>query len=157
LDNKGKWKMKKINYKEIIYPKIGTVYYSIGHVVWGRTWGNTIADKANFDSGNYFPTQEEADSEFEWRILNTQILNTIALLNKEDNDWVADWTNNDQEKYCFFWNGIDDTFNFTSHYIRFYYINNGYVSRHAGERLLTLYTKEEFKFWLTKENDNETT
>jgi len=149
--------MKKTNYKELDYPEQYTVYWYIEPSIGNSYWINSSLDKTRFNTGNYFATKQEADSEFEWRILNTQILNTIALLNKEDNDWVADWTNNDQEKYCFFWNGIDDTFNFTSHYIRFYYINNGYVSRHAGERLLTLYTKEEFKFWLTKENDNETT
>jgi len=140
-----------INYKARVYPKNGTDYWCIDRRQVGScTWANDGIDKARFNTGNYYATQQEADLEFEWRLLNTQILNTIAMLNKEEN-WVVDWENLKQGKCYLTWNSGNNMVTFAGDYDYRYYENNRYTSTLGIGKLRELYTEGEFKFWITKE------
>ena len=143
--------MKKTNYKKIIYPKIGTEYWAaINCKVWTCTWNNPMIDKARFTSGNYHITEKEADLEFDWRELNVQILNSIAIINKEDN-WVVDWKDKDQLKWFLFWDSCENLLAYGGQYVFRHYENNRYLSELGIKILRTLYAEEQFKFWITKE------
>jgi len=136
--------------QEVEYPKDGTRYWTISYEVWTGTWTNDLIDKARFDSGNYYETEQEADLEFEWRLLNTRILRSIAILNKEYN-WVVDWNNLNQKKWFLCWDMEACELKHDYYYRNRIKENNKYYTSNAKEKLLTLYTQEEFKFWITKE------
>jgi len=139
-------------YKELVYPEVGTEYWSIVDGIDRKTWDGDMKDLYRFNTGNYYETKEQADSAFEWQILNTKILNSIALLNKEDNDWEPDWEDEDQEKSFLTWEREEDRVEFEYDTNEQTHPNNMYLYRDTACQLVDLYTQEEFKFWITKEN-----
>jgi len=145
-----------IDYKAVAYPKRGTEYWTIYAWVGKAVWIDSELDKARFDSGAYFATEKEADSEYEWRVLNVQILNSIAAINKERN-WVVNWENPNQDQYRLEW----DRKHWKVRASTSLFGDTGCKKKHffwtAQDKLYTLYTQKQFKFWLTKEKDNETT
>jgi len=143
--------VEPIDYKARVYPKYGTKYWYIETYIGQSTWCDTSRDKTRFDTGNYFETKEKAQIEFDWQALNGEILNTIAMLNKEDNNWVVDWKDGRLNKYTIGLDRDTDTFIAGVYNSAQYWNNNHYLSFMGKEKLLTLYTKEQFKFWLTKE------
>jgi len=143
--------VEKIIYKELDYPAQSTVYWYIEPSIGNSYWINSSLDKTRFNTGNYFATKQEAELEFEWRILNTQILNSIALLNKEDNDWEPDWEDEDQEKSFLTWEREEDRVEFEYDTNEQTHPNNMYLYRDTACQLVDLYTQDEFKFWITKE------
>jgi len=144
-------KRKGIDYKELVYPENGTDYWCICGKVWACTWDDKTIDENRYNAGNYYATEEEADLEYEWRELNTRILNTIAILNKEEN-WVADFNNGEAKWYLSY---SEDNGNIENGccYSKRSHEKNKYFSHNVCIKLLTLtiYTQEQFKFWLTKE------
>jgi len=148
--------MKKTNHKKLVYPKYDTEYWCLGTYVVCSIWYNDTTDKYRFNTGNYFTTEQEAKLEFEWRLVNTQILNSIASLNKEDN-WVVDWKNTDQEKSYLTWEREEDRVEVGYDINEQTRPNNMYLYKDTAWQLVELYTQEELKFWITKEKDNETT
>jgi len=138
-------------YKKIIYPKNGTKYwlaYDTGVV--SSNWDDTTLDINRFNAGNYFATEQEADLEFEWRLLNTRILRSIAILNKEYN-WSSDLADDGQAKYYLRWDRRHDKV-ITSHdHFLQTRENNIYFSYEVHLILPSLYTLKEWKLWLTKE------
>jgi len=153
--------MKKLNdrmnepepvvyYKELEYPEVGTQYWYIDTFIGVRTWDDNFTDITRFNSGNYYATNKEANSEFEWRALNTQILNSITLLNKKDN-WVVDWTDGNQRKWYFVWDETDNELTFNCIFCGRTQENNKYLCGSARNKLRELYTDKQFKFWITKE------
>jgi len=140
-----------INYKARVYPNMEIEYWYIDRRQVGScTWANDGVDKASFNTGNYYATQQEADLEFEWRILNTKVLNTIAMLNKEEN-WVVDWADGNQRKWYFVWGETDNELTFNCIFCRRTQENNKYLCGSARNKLRELYTDKQFKFWITKE------
>jgi len=142
--------MSKLTDEELVYPEDGTKYWTILDVVRRSIWNNYDSDIARFNSGNYYATKQEADLEYKWRLLNTKILRSIAILRKEDN-WVVDWHDNEQGKCYLVWNrraGCLDVI--VSSWFQSQ-DNSLYFSYDTIQILRTLYTQEEFKFWLTKE------
>jgi len=137
-------------YRVLAYPEEYTIYWYIGDEVYMGTWENVVADFARLKTGNCYLDSEEAEFEFEWRLLNTKILNSIALLNKEDN-WVVDWKNGEQEKWYYAWSRKDSVLDVVCARWTQYGNNNEYFSYDAIQILRTLYTQEELKFWITKE------
>jgi len=136
--------------RTLVYPEYGTEYWVITDRVRSTEWYDTANDTAYFDSGNYYATEEEADLEYEWRELNTRILNTIASLNKEEN-WVVDWTNKGQEKFSLYYHRREGSFLIPSRSLVQSGNDNEYFSYASKAKLPKLYTNDEFKFWITKE------
>jgi len=144
--------MKKTNYKELDYPEQYTVYWYIEPSIGNSYWINSSLDKTRFNTGNYFATKQKAELEFEWRLVNTQILNSIASLNKEDN-WVVDWKNTDQEKSYLTWEREEDRVEVGYDINEQTRPNNMYLYKDTAWQLVELYTQEELKFWITKEKE----
>jgi len=141
-----------VDYRARVYPEDRTKYWYIDRrQVESCNWRNDIVDKGRFQDGNYFTSCNEPRVELEWRALNTQILNTIATLNKEDNDWVADFSDDEQEKWYLCYNDGNSDFGYTNCHSLRSHNKNMYFSTNVKEKLLTLYTEEEFKFWILKE------
>jgi len=141
-----------INYRAMVYPKVETQYWYIDRrKIKDCFWLNDDVDQDRFQDGNYFTSWSKAELESDWRIWNTRILNTIAILNKEDNNWVADWTDIRQNKYTLcLYDGID-AFIAGVYSSSQCWNSNCYLSVKGKDKLLTLYTHTELKFWLTKE------
>jgi len=139
-----------IGYKTVVYPENGTEYWCIADEITCYTWDNDSIDYGYFNKGNYYETREKVDLANKWQLLNTQILNTIALINKK-HKWVFDREDKGQYKCSLSWsmykNSLHDNYVSELHH----YENNVYMSVAGIEILRTLYTIEEFKFWLTKE------
>jgi len=152
LVNKGEIEMreKETNCKKTKYPKLGTEYWNILCQVWANTWCDHFIDKTNFDTGNYFETKEQADSEFEWRWVNTRILRSIADINKEEG-WVADWDDYNQSKWYMRVDAYGWCPSADCAIIHRHYETNRYLSDDGIDELCDLHTAEELKFWLTKE------
>jgi len=149
--NKRMNEPEPVDYKASVYPEYGTEYWVITDRVRSTEWYCTPNDTAYFDSGNYYATQQEAQLESEWRALNTKILNSIATLNKEDNNWVVDWNDLNQKKMFLCWDMETCELKHDYYYRNRLQENNKYYTTNAKKKLLLLYTNEEFKFWITKE------
>jgi len=141
---------EETNYKALVYPEYGTKYWYIETYGRNITWDNCHFNIARFNSGNYYATEEEAVLEFDWRILNTQILNSIAILNKEYN-WVVDWNDGQQGKWYFYWNKLNGKITGNYSYSLPHQENNKYFCGSTKDGLIHLYTEDELKFWITKE------
>ena len=99
-----------------------------------------------FLQGFWFLTQIEAALERDWRTLNIQILNTIKKLNEVDG-FVPDFCS-EQEKFnvVLHENNIENCIWSSMQMLP----NTHYMSYKTWEKLLTIYTQEEIKFWITK-------
>jgi len=141
-----------IDHKALVYPKKGTEYWYLTSCdVQTDCWDNDSMDETRYDIGNHYATEEEAKLQYDWQLLNVRILNTIASLNKGDNNWVVDWKDGRLNKYTIGLDRDTDTLVAGVYNSAQYWNNNHYLSFMGKEKLLTLYTKEQFKFWLTKE------
>jgi len=141
---------KPIDYKARVYPKYGTKYWYIETYMVQSTWCGASSDTTRFNTGNYFETKEKAQIEFDWQALNGEILNTIARLNK-DHNWVADWKDIRHTKYAICLDHGTNTFIDGIYNCIQSRDTNHYLSAIGKDKLLTLYTHNELKFWLTKE------
>jgi len=141
--------IQSAEYKTVVYPKNRTKYWHISHacVVYSK-WSDTITDKDRFNKGNYFATKQEADLAYEWQILNTQILNSIAMLNEKDH-WVLDREDPNQKRWFLRWDNWDDFLYGECDVNSPRREDNHYTSRAGIKILRTLHTEKEFKFWLT--------
>jgi len=140
-----------IAHKALVYPENCTEYWYLNsYIVQKSSWDNDDMDAVRFEIGNYFATEKEADAEWEWRLLNTKILNTIALLNKEEN-WVADFSDGKQVKWYLSYSEDNGNVENGCCYSKHSHEKNKYFSHNVCIKLLTIYTEEEFKFWLTRE------
>ena len=68
---------------------------------------NHYVDNFRYLTGNYFKTQEEAQS-YKGKLIATQRLTDI--INEKNGDWVADWENVEERKYSIGEHVIDFTF-----------------------------------------------
>jgi len=140
-----------INYRAMVYPKVETQYWYIESCkIKDCFWLNDDVDQDRFQHGNYFTSWSKAELESDWRIWNTRILNSIAILNKEYN-WVVDWNDGQQGKWYFYWNKLNGKITGNYSYSLPHQENNKYFCGSTQEKLLELYTEEELKFWITKE------
>lgn len=65
------------------------IYYFINYCNKVESWSesNHKADKALFEAGNYFKTEEEAEFELNKRLVYQELKDYALEHNEEDNDW----------------------------------------------------------------------
>lgn len=84
--------------------------------------------------GNYFKTREEAEKHLEW-------LKARSTLLKDTKGFKPDWNDEDEWKYCVYYNHRDSTFGFGS----MSYINDGKIyfeTKEDAENSIKLHEKE---------------
>jgi len=95
-------------------------------------------------------TLTKASEKTEWKKLNKKIKKSIVSLNR-DCAWVVDWDNLKEMKNLVIWeHTAKSTIIFTCTDKQFV-DDSYYMCGTAANELCTLYTQEEFKFWITKE------
>ena len=87
------------------------IYYFINYCNKVESWSesNHKADKALFEAGNYFKTEEEAEFELNKRLVY-QELKDYAL---EHNECGFDWKNDNQKKWIIFYDFTDKCLEFS--------------------------------------------
>lgn len=99
-----------------------TYYYSYSDGnIEEATWDNLNIDKNRYAIGNCFKTKEDAEFALERQKVITE-LKRFAL---EHNDKEIDWSNDDEQKYCLYFN----------HERNRIMINNFYVSQFLSEQI----------------------
>lgn len=94
---------------------------------------------ANRKIGNYFQTEEEAEKHLEW-------LKARAVLIQDTKGFKPDWNDEDEWKYCVYYNNNDSTFGVGS----MCYINDGKIyfeTKEDAENSIKTH-KKEWKIYL---------
>lgn len=113
--NKPKSKVWKPKKDETYY-----YLYSYGNIE-EDTWDNANEDRNRYALGNCFKTKEEA----EFALERQKVIMELKRFALENNDKEIDWSNDDEQKYCLYFD----------HGRNRIMINNFYVSRFLSEQI----------------------
>lgn len=108
------------NGAEIEAPENGTEYYSItneGGIIESYNYNhyNKSIHKYNLEHKNLFLQKETAERYKDYVETHNRLLKKIIEINAENN-WVADWNNGDQHKYCLTWNNFTESTSYQCSY-----------------------------------------
>jgi hypothetical protein len=107
--------------------------YDAQVVYRGRYYSNE--DKYDLLTRNIFLTKEEAEKELKRKKRYFEIINEIDKINRDEN-WVADWNDDEQVKWFLYYNYINNNFICEDAYMC--HKNNIYMSKKAIDWVMTL-------------------
>jgi hypothetical protein len=104
------------------------------------------ADRASLENKNVFLTKEEAQAHLDKLIIFNTLEKQITIINHE-NDWVADWSDEDQKKYHLYLNHHENVYCYNCYWRN--QVAAYHMSKEAIEWLLSDEVSDnERKIWI---------
>jgi hypothetical protein len=119
----------------------GEKYYNYVFTINQLSWLNNEIDAKLLSYHNVFLTKEEAETARKNQEIYNKLYSKIKQIDAE-NEWVCDWEDTEQEKYCLFYNNYDKTSFFLTEND---YIYQGciYMSEQAKDYMLSNEVSDE--------------